>query len=124
MWQRKQTLYLLLAVILVVVTLSSHFFSWVLFVVLLFPAAVNVLTIFLFKQRPLQITLCAVALFLYLVWYVALIVFSKQEAPDASYFQLPWQAALPLGSILLTFLARKAVIADEKLVRDADRLRR
>jgi len=124
MWQRKQTLFLLLAVILCVVTLSSHFYSWVQFLVLLFAAALNTLTIFLFKKRPLQALLCTVSLFVYVIWYVALIVFSKQTAPDASSFHLPWSAVWPVVCMILVVMARKAIMADEKLVRDSDRLRR
>ncbi len=124
MWQRKQTLFLLLAVILAVVTLSSHFYSWILFGILILAASLNTLTIFLYRQRPLQIKLCITAVFFYLLWYIALIVFSKQTAPDAAQFQLPWGAALPACCIILTVFARKGIAADEKLVRDADRLRR
>jgi 4-hydroxybenzoate polyprenyltransferase len=124
MWQRKQTLFLLLAVILCVVTLSSHFYSWVQFLVLLFAAALNTLTIFLFKKRPQQAMLCSVSLFVYVIWYVALIVFSKQTAPDASDFHLPWSAVWPVVCMILVVMARSAIMADEKLVRDSDRLRR
>lgn len=123
MWQRKQTIYLLLAVILSVVTLSSHFYSWLLFAVLLVAASDNLLTVFFFRNRPLQQTLCLSSLFVYLLWYVLLIVYSKQTAPDANDFQLPWTAVLPAVSLILTFMARKAIIADEKLVRDSNRLR-
>ena len=124
MWQRKQTLFLLLAVILCVVTLSSHFYSWLQFLVLLFAAALNTLTIFLFKKRPLQAALCTVSLFVYVLWYVSLIVFSKETAPDAAAFQLPMSAVFPLVCLILVVMARKAIMADEKLVRDSDRLRR
>ena len=123
MWQRKQTIYLLLAVILSVVTLSSHFYSWLLFAVLLLAASDTLLTVFLFRNRPLQQKLCLSSIFVYLLWYVLLIVFSKQTAPDASDFQLPWSAVLPAFSLVLTFMARNAIIADEKLVRDSNRLR-
>ena len=124
MWQRKQTLFLLLAVILSVVTLSSHFYSWAQFLILLLAASLNTLTIFLFKKRPLQATLCTVSLFGYVCWYVALIVYSKQTAPDAASFHLPMSAVFPVICLILVVMARKAIMADEKLVRDSDRLRR
>lgn len=124
MWQRKQTLYLLLTVILALVTLGNHFFSWGQHIVLILAAACNLLTIFLYRNRRLQATLCTISLFVYLGWYLALIVYSKQVAPDANQLQLPWSVALPLISMILIVMARKAIMADEKLVRDSDRLRR
>jgi peptidoglycan/LPS O-acetylase OafA/YrhL len=124
MWQRKQTLFLLLAVIIGVMTLSSHFYSWAQFFILCLASSLNTLTIFLFKKRPLQAMLCTVSLFVYIIWYVALIVFSKQTEPDAINFQLPWSAVCPLVCMILVVMARKAIMADEKLVRDSDRLRR
>jgi 4-hydroxybenzoate polyprenyltransferase len=124
MWQRKQTIFLLLAVILAVVTLSSFFYSWEQFALLILAACCNVITVFLFRNRPLQTTLCSISLFVYLGWYVALALYFRQETPDASQLQLPWSAVLPAVCIILTFMARKAIQADEKLVRDSDRLRR
>jgi len=87
-------------------------------------AACNVLTIFLFKNRPLQSALCVISMFLYLGWYLAFVIYSKQVATDASQVLTSWLTVLPAVSLVLTALARKAVRADEKLVRDSDRLRR
>lgn len=150
MIQRKQTLFLLLAVILGVVTLSlpvasvtaegltvsqiynlfwldgqhvAHFSVWPLFAILLVATAVSVLTIFLFKNRLLQAKLCAVSMLLYIVWYIALIVVSKSQAPDALNFQPAFVAVLPAVCAILCMMARKGVLADEKLVRAADRIR-
>ena len=36
---------------------------------------------------------------------------------------MEWFLALPLAGVLLTFLARKAIVKDEKLVRSLDRIR-
>ncbi len=150
MIQRKQTVFLLLAVILYLITLSmpvasvvaqglttgrvyamlwldqmgaAHFSTWPLFAILLLSASIACYTIFIFKTRLRQATLCLVSMLLSLIWYVALIVVSKSMAPDAVDFQLQWPAALPAVSVILTFMARKAILADEKLVRAADRLR-
>ena len=60
---------------------------------------------------------------LYVAWYLALIVVSKMQAPDALNFHLDFPAALPPVSAILCFMARKGVLADEKLVRAADRIR-
>jgi hypothetical protein len=150
MIQRKQTLLLLMAVILGVMTLSMPIASvtgdglsfsriynllrmdmhgqvyydvWPLFLLLLLPSAISMYTIFQYKRRMLQAALCLISMLLYVVWYIALIVYSKMLAPDALGFQLTWVAALPAVCALLNLMARKAIIADEKLVRAADRIR-
>ena len=122
MWQRKQTVFLLLAVILGVVTLSTRFYSWAMFIILLLASSIDLLTIFIYKQRMRQAALLLGSLCVYIAWYVALIVYSKQTAPDAA-FHLSWETVLPMVAAILTLMARKAIIADEKLVRAADRIR-
>ena len=92
------------------------------FVILLLASSIDLLTIFIYKQRMRQAALCLVSLFVYIAWYVALIVYSKQTAPDAA-FHLSWETVLPMVAAILTLMARKAIIADEKLVRAADRIR-
>lgn len=123
MWQRKQTVFLLLAVVLGVVALSMQFYSWVMFVILLFASSLDLYTIFLFKHRMRQAALCLVSAIAFMVWYVGLVVYSKQVSPDASQFHLAWTDCLPVICAILTIMARKAIIADEKLVRAADRIR-
>ena len=150
MIQRKQTLFLLVAAILGVITLSlpiatvtdqgltvsqiynllwldsqhvAHFGVWPLFAILLLASALSLYTIFIYRRRPLQATLCLGAMALYVAWYLALIVVSKMQAPDALNFHLDFPAALPVVSAILCFMARKGVLADEKLVRAADRIR-
>ena len=150
MIQRKQTLFLLLAVILGIVTLSlsvatttaegltvahvynllwidqakaAHFGVWPLFAILLVATSLSLYTIFLFKRRMLQATLCTVSMVLFVAWYIALLVVSKTLAPDAANFHLSIPSALPAVSAVLCFMARKGIIADEKLVKAADRIR-
>ncbi len=116
MIQRKQTLFLLIAVILGMV----HFQAPLLFVIQMLASAVSLYAIFLFKKRKIQATLCLVAIVVNLAWYVALaVLIQKGQLPE----QLPWTACLPIIAAILCFLARKGVIADEKLVRAADRIR-
>jgi hypothetical protein len=102
---------------------ASHFQYWPLFAVLLVSSALSCYTIFLYKTRPLQATLCMVSMLLTLLWYVALIVVSKMIAPDAIEFHASFIAVLPAVSVILTFMARQGILADEKLVKAADRLR-
>ena len=116
MIQRKQTLFLLVAVILGMV----HFQSWILFGMQILASSISLIAIFLFKRRPLQASLCMVAMFVNLLWYVALaVLINMGKLPEA----LPMTACLPIIAAIFCLLARRGIIADEKLVRAADRLR-
>ena len=116
MIQRIQTLYLLVAVILGMV----FFLAWPLFVVQILASAISLYTIFLFKRRKVQANLCLCSIFVCLVWYIVLAVLIHQGKLAE---QLPLTAALPLVAAILCFMARRAILADEKLVRAADRIR-
>jgi len=116
MIQRKQTIFLLIAVILGMV----HFQAWSLFAVQMLASAISLIAIFFFKHRPLQATLCLVAILTNLAWYIVLAVLIQQGLqPEA----LPLTASLPIIAAILCLMARRGVLADEKLVRAADRLR-
>ena len=77
-------------------------------------ALVALVTIFLYRNRPLQTTLCNLVMSVGIMFYITLAV--KQPVME-------WFLALPLAGVLLTFLARKAIVKDEKLVRSLDRIR-
>ncbi|MBR1687666.1 MAG: DUF4293 domain-containing protein [Prevotella sp.] len=150
MIQRKQSVFLLIAVILSVLGLcmqigsvsvegltvareyslwvtdasgGRHFTTWPLFAVLLLSAALSLYTIFIYKRRLLQARLCLLNTLLLVVWYIIYTALSRTIAPDASTFRVALAAVFPAVSIILNVLARKAIIADEKLVRAADRIR-
>jgi hypothetical protein len=112
MIQRKQTVYLFLAAILAIVCIVVDPI-W-LDTLQGLVAALSGYTIFQFKQRPRQAMFCLVAILFVLAWYIGLAV-------------IKWQPqtldALPMCEAILIFLARKGIIADEKLVRAADRIR-
>ena len=116
MIQRKQSIFLLVAVILGMV----FFMAWALFVIQLFASAVSLYTIFLYKHRMRQAAFCLVSIFANLAWYVVLAVLIQQGHLSEN---IPWTACLPIIAAILCFMARKAIIADEKLVRAADRIR-
>ncbi len=150
MIQRKQTIYLLLAVLLAVLTTwmplatvadsgqplqtiyslwalgangARNFAPWPLFLLAVLSASLSLIAIFLYKKRMLQARLCTVNLAVLVAWYIALVAVSKHAAPDAATFSLSLSSVLPLLSALLIVMARKAIIADERLVRAADRIR-
>ena len=94
-----------------------------LFALMLISTTLSVFTIFLYKRRPFQARLCMVNILIGLLWYIAMVVVSKQMAPDALNFHVEFAAAFPAVSIILNFMARKAILADERLVKAADRIR-
>ena len=77
-------------------------------------AALSLYTIFIYKRRMLQARLCLCGVAVVLVWYVLLAVF-QGYATNID--------ALPMVNAILIFLARRGIIADERLVRAADRIR-
>jgi len=116
MWQRKQTIYLLLAVIVGLL----HLQHGLLFAIQLLASAIALTTVFLYRRRPLQMTLCLTAVLVNLAWYVVLAALIHRGVVAGV---LPMTASLPLIAAILCFLARRGVQADERKVREADRLR-
>ena len=152
MIQRKQTLYLLIALVLTFVCLSFPLATFVgddlhmdtlvtnlcerlgrgipnfktvpLFVLLLLTLPLNVWTIFAFKARKFQAKLCLINVILLVLWHVVAIYFLyfSIERQDTT-LEIRFTAFFPLISLLLYALAHHAILADEKLVRAADRIR-
>ena len=153
MWQRKQTLFLMAAIILTVICLCTqigsfraagidvarvynlwftdplgkhHFDVWPLFAVLVPTAALGTYTIFLYKNRKTQALFCALNVLLIVGWYVCFFVVS-QMVGDKSWgtvdFIPSWPAVLPAVALVFYLMARHAIKADEKLVRSLDRIR-
>ena len=150
MIQRKQTIFLFLAAVFGILSMCMQlatvsfeglttyrvFSLWAignnsvnsfvpcpLFILMLLSATLSVCTIFLYKRRPLQARLCMVNIFIMVLWYISMIVVSKQLAPDAMNFRLELPSSFPAVVAILLFMARKGILADERLVRAADRIR-
>ena len=157
MIQRIQTLYLLVVTALMAVTLFcplvliavdgtevtlsafsistaegvlSHASAW-LGALLALSTLIPAVTIFLFKNRPLQIRLCG-ALCVLLVGSLALIgtfTYSVVNNILGEYtigwsniaFRLP--VIMPLISVIITPIAMRAILKDEILVKSLDRIR-
>ena len=113
MIQRIQTIYLLLAVVVLVVGCVFE------------PMGYNkgltggmafltLAVVFLYKNRPTQEKLCAVLMAIGIVYYIALAVIHPI---------LQWYTVMPMVAVLFLFLARKGIIKDEKLVKSLDRIR-
>lgn len=157
MLQRIQTLYLMAVTLLMVVTLIfplvfiavdgqqvnlsafaisdaegvlSHASAW-LGGVLALATLLPFVTIFLYKNRPLQIRLCGVECVL-LSGAVALVgAFTYVVCNNIfTEFDITWSnivfrfgVLMPIVSVVLTVLAMRAILRDELLVRSLDRIR-
>ncbi|MBR1400561.1 MAG: DUF4293 domain-containing protein [Prevotella sp.] len=150
MIQRKQTLFLLLAVIVNIICLClpvgkfipegmgvadqmfnlwiitgsgvRDFSVWALFAILLLTCPIAIAAIFMYRNRMLQARLCLFNMLLLLGWIIVYAVFSFTRGEQAT-FQPMFAACLPFISLILHFLAHRGIIADERLVRSMDRIR-
>ncbi len=89
-------------------------------------AVVIVLTlidIFLFKNRKLQIRICTLAIVLSVLWYLYVGGYIYGATQAGAHFLFRFGACLPLIAIILLFMARAGIKADERLVRSMDRIR-
>lgn len=78
-------------------------------------------SIFLYKNRKRQMRLVTLAIVVLVLWYLYLAVGIKWNHLDA--YQWHISTVLPLISIILNVLAHHGISADEKLVRSMDRIR-
>lgn len=151
MIQRIQTVYLLLAVVAVVIALTgevghfhregieiagfNNFFlalsdgvkswsPWALSVLLILPAVLSSLAIFLFKRRMVQVRLTVASALLLVGYYIvfAVFVYIYKGQYDAD-FTLHWTTGLPAVALILEYLAFRGIMKDELIVRSLDRLR-
>ncbi|MGM9705497.1 MAG: DUF4293 domain-containing protein [Prevotella sp.] len=150
MLQRKQTVFLSLAFILTLVCMclplgsfepngmgvdSQMYNLWIvnngkhdytvagLFLVLLVSCPLNLTAIMSFKNRIYQSRLCLMNIFLQIAWYVVYVISVKLAGHSDATYHVAVASCFPLISLILYIMARKAILADEKLVRAADRIR-
>lgn len=147
MIQRKQTIFLLLALAAIIVclclpigtaTVSTTQLGGVAvyynlgvylgnaftphpvpFVDLVITGAIALVTIFLYNKRKVQMKLCVLDIILCLLWYgwYAAMILTVDG------IKVSFAACLPLVSIIFLVLARKGVKADEDLIKSMDRIR-
>ncbi|MBR4380195.1 MAG: DUF4293 domain-containing protein [Bacteroidaceae bacterium] len=98
--------------------------TWGLFAILLLNAVVAFATIFLYKNRMLQVRMSVFSTLLQIGFYVAAGVFIYMLKDDLqASFRPGWALALPFICIILNYLAFRATYADEVMVRASERLR-
>lgn len=154
MWQRIQTIYLVLAVAFCAVCLclpiahiatedtltqSTVFNLWTVapdgtktlpalnivgFVILLFTCTMGSCTIGLFRNRKLQASLCMLCIVDMIIWIGLFCVNAFSGLIDNGGEMKPaYAACFPFVAMIFFFLARKAILKDEALVRSMDRIR-
>lgn len=80
-------------------------------------------TIFDYNNRQHQAKMCQLSAIILLLWIVLYAILGFVVGHDDAEFKIGYSSILPVVAIVLIFLARRGVIADEKLVRAADRIR-
>lgn len=109
------------------VTLTDNAFqsTWGLFGILFLSTVIAFCTIFLFRNRMLQVRMTIFNSILLIGYYVAFFVFMYmlKDDLDAMSFRLGWALSLPVISIILNYLSFRAIYRDEVMVKAADRLR-
>lgn len=148
MIQRIQTLYFLLSAIIAVVTACLPLGRWVsesgrvvakmgafsitngdiwhfapFGVLLILAALLSIVSIVIYHHRMYQARLAVLNIMILFGGYAVYAIYSFAMAPESSSFRLGWGAALPFVGGWLQWLAWKAVMRDEMLVRSLDRLR-
>lgn len=110
------------------------FHTWPLIVIAIAVIALCLVTIFLYKNRMLQVKLAATAfllgaLYVFLIFIWAVYGYAEKTADalllQSSKADIVWSVGTwcPIVALLFLFLARNAIQRDEKKVREADRLR-
>lgn len=100
--------------------------TWPMFAVLVLSAALGIYTIFVYSNRRNQARLCVFNLLLLVGWYILYGVYSRVLAGGAleqADFVPSMPAAFPGLAFVFYILARRGIMADERLVRAADRIR-
>ena len=154
MIQRIQTLYLLLAAALMTTALFAPIASFTvdsgdvydlnafalssatesqstiwMGILMVVAAVLPFVTIFLFKNRMLQVRLCAVEIVLLLGCLVFMAIYLWLSGANALedavvlHRQFGWAAIMPIVALVFTALAARATFKDEVLVRSLDRIR-
>jgi len=102
------------------------YFIWPLAVISLLVLLISVITIFMYKKRMRQLTIIRGAIILLIIMIALFFFYYSPELEKISGgivgYKVPG-AYLPVVTFILFVLAYRGIIADEKLIRSADRLR-
>lgn len=129
MWQRKQTIYLLLVIFLMVLT-GVFAFPTSADGIDTFPmpalcgivAALAFVAILQFKNRKRQQQLCNTNIILTLCW-IGIFCYNHFFVEGQDVSTIPFAAVLPVVTIVCLFMAKAGIKHDEDLIRSMDRIR-
>ena len=101
-------------------------FTWGLFVVGMVSSVLSLITVFLYKQRMLQIRLSVFNLVLMIGFYLYLgfVIYKMLPVETLEFQKVGVGIIMPLIALILTILAIRNIGADEALVRSLNRLRK
>ena len=102
---------------------TMNYAPWALFAILMVVAILSLVTIFLYRKRMLQIRLTLFSSIILVGYYVTLAAFVWGTLKECGSFTPSWTLCLPLISIILNWLAIRAIGKDEMLVKAYERLR-
>ncbi len=99
--------------------------TWGLFAVGAFSAVVALFTVFLYRNRILQMRLSIFNMVLMVGFYLyfGFVIFKLNPAENLQFQKVGIGIIMPIIAIILTVLAIRKIGADETLVRSLDRLR-
>lgn len=152
MIQRIQSVYLLIAAILMAVVVctplavligaSDSFYlfkstgifadgsmfvypSWAIAGCAVVSAVLSFVAIFLFKKRKVQMKMCYILIIFIILFYAAFAfyLYSGQTALNAAFVKVEYGLALPAITLVLIILALSKIKADERLVQSLNRIR-
>lgn len=127
MWQRKQTIYLILVLLLMVSTILLNtnvtvsgidVLNYICICVACFAAA----AIILYKNRKRQQIMCNVSILFLLCW-IGLFCYNFFYVDGKQPAQTPFFALTPIVAIVCLFMAKAGIRHDENLIRSMDRIR-
>jgi hypothetical protein len=99
--------------------------TWPVFILVLVTAVLLFITIFLYRNRKLQIRFCVYAIVLGfgqigLMYYFWVLIFRQLVVED---FSIRSPVVFPVVAIILTYLAFRGIRKDEILIRSIDKIR-
>ena len=105
--------------------LSVSVSTWGVFILTALIAVLAVITIFLYKNRPLQAKLCIVNTFFMLTLYIVIFVYGYEFKSDFHAEEISWSVYMifPLLAMILSCIAYRYINKDEQLVKSYDRIR-
>lgn len=93
------------------------------FATLLITCPISLIAIFMYHNRIVQSRFCIFNILLILGWYAVYAVFAINLTESIRHYKISFTSVLPLIAVILYLMARRAILADEALVRAADRIR-